>query len=116
MSESTDPTTGRRPAKNRTPQWIASTAITAVIGALLAVAVTDLQGGRDRRAGAWLGLAAAIKLTPLLFLLALPGMGRWRAAVVMLSTNKAMMRAPRTPGTRGAGCSVKPARNGGSAM
>ena len=41
MSESTDPTTGRRPAKNRTPQWIASTAITAVIGALLAVAGSD---------------------------------------------------------------------------
>ncbi len=62
-----------------------------VVGALLAVAVTDLQGGRDRRAGAWLGLAAAIKLTPLLFLLALPVMGRWRAAAAMLLTTLALV-------------------------
>jgi hypothetical protein len=54
------------------------------VGTFVAAGVADLMRGRDLRAGAWLGLAAALKLTPLLFLLALPLMRRRRAAAAML--------------------------------
>ena len=43
----------------------------------------ELQRGRDGRAGVWLALAAALKITPGLFLLALLPMRRPRAAAVM---------------------------------
>src|SRR4030095_4288817 len=46
------------------------------VGTFVALGVPDLMRGRDLRAGAWLGVAAALKLTPLLFLLALPLMRR----------------------------------------
>ncbi|MBX3462299.1 MAG: DUF2029 domain-containing protein [Planctomycetes bacterium] len=56
------------------------------VGTCLAIGVVHLQRGRDLRAGAWLGAAAALKLTPLLFLPALPLMRRPRAALAMLGT------------------------------
>ncbi|MCA8952481.1 MAG: DUF2029 domain-containing protein [Planctomycetes bacterium] len=46
----------------------------------------ELQRGRDLRAGVLLGIAAALKLTPLLFVVALPLMRRYRAAAAMLAT------------------------------
>jgi hypothetical protein len=55
------------------------------VGVLLLRGVVLLQAGRDREGGAWLGLAAALKLTPFLFALALPVMGRTRAATAMLT-------------------------------
>lgn len=55
------------------------------VGTFVAAGVADLMQKRDLRAGTWLGLAAALKLTPLLFLLALPLMRRRRAAVMMLA-------------------------------
>lgn len=39
-----------------------------------------LAGGRDRRAGVWLGIAAAVKAFPALLLVYLAVRGRWRAA------------------------------------
>jgi hypothetical protein len=56
------------------------------VGTGVAAGVVDLQRGRDGRAGVWLGLAAALKLTPRLFLPALLLMRRPRAALVMLVT------------------------------
>jgi alpha-1,2-mannosyltransferase len=53
------------------------------------VAACTLRGirclleARDARAGAWLGIATALKLTPGLYLVALPAMVRWRAAIAM---------------------------------
>jgi len=42
--------------------------INVFVGAILAAAARDWAGGRETRAGAWVGLAAVAKLTPLLFL------------------------------------------------
>lgn len=56
------------------------------VGTCVALGVVHLLRGNDRRAGAWLGVAAALKLTPLLFLPALPLMRRPRAALAMLTT------------------------------
>lgn len=53
------------------------------VAAFVAAGVADLVRGRDLRAGTWLGLAAALKITPLLFLVALPPMRRPRAAAAM---------------------------------
>lgn len=75
------------------------------------VAACTLRGvrpvleSRDSRAGAWLGIATALKLTPGLYLLALPAMARWRAAVAMavalgiavLLSAMAVARHGRTP-------------------
>ena len=56
------------------------------VGTFVAIGIQDLVLGRDRRAGVALGLAAALKLTPLLFLLALPFQRRPRAALWMVGT------------------------------
>lgn len=56
------------------------------VAALVAAGVADLVRGRDLRAGTWLGLAAALKITPLLFALALLPMRRLRAAAAMTAT------------------------------
>lgn len=56
------------------------------VGTCLALGIVQLQRENDLRAGLWLGLAAALKLTPLLFLPALPLMRRPRAALAMLAT------------------------------
>ena len=49
---------------------------------LIVAATADLEDGRDRRAGVWLGLAAAIKVFPGLFLIYLALRRRWRALAV----------------------------------
>ncbi|MCW2961251.1 MAG: hypothetical protein JWM90_1638 [Thermoleophilia bacterium] len=46
----------------------------------------DLLGPRRRWSGALVGLAAAIKLTPAIFIVYLAVTGRWRAAIVALAT------------------------------
>lgn len=56
------------------------------VGTSIALGIAALQRRHDGRAGIWLGLAAALKLTPLLFVVALPLMGRARAAAAMLGT------------------------------
>lgn len=56
------------------------------VGTAVARGLVHLQAGRDGRAGLWLGLAGATKLTPLLFAVALPGMRRPRAAAVLMAT------------------------------
>lgn len=56
------------------------------VGALLLLGTISLQRGRDVTGGVWLGCAAALKLTPLLFVAALPFMGRPRAAIATLLT------------------------------
>jgi len=55
------------------------------VSALMTRAVVDLIDRRESRAGLLLGVAAAMKLTPLLYLVALPFMRRWRAALWMAS-------------------------------
>src|SRR5262249_44088242 len=42
------------------------------VGVCMLRGVVHLQQGRDGRAGSWLGMAAALKLTPVAFVLALP--------------------------------------------
>ena len=56
------------------------------VGTCTAAGVVQLQRRRDVGAGVWLGAAAALKLTPLLFLPALVLMRRPRAALSMLAT------------------------------
>jgi alpha-1,2-mannosyltransferase len=56
------------------------------VGACVAAGIVQLQRRNDLGAGVWLGVAAALKLTPILFLPALPLMRRWRAAGWMLAT------------------------------
>lgn len=55
------------------------------VGACVASGIVQLQRRNDFAAGAWLGVAAALKLTPLLLLPALPLMRRTRAAAAMLT-------------------------------
>lgn len=56
------------------------------VGAAVVAGSAALVRGRPVAAGVWLGCATALKLTPGLFLLALPLMGQWRAAVWMAAT------------------------------
>lgn len=56
------------------------------VGTFVALGIQHLVEGRDRRAGIDLGVAAALKLTPLLFLLALPFQHRPRAGLWMAGT------------------------------
>lgn len=56
------------------------------VGTLVTAGIADLVRGRPTRGGVWLGLATALKVTPGLFLLALPLMGRSRAALAMALT------------------------------
>jgi len=52
------------------------------VACLLLRGATRLQARRDLAAGGCFAVAAALKLTPLLFVLALPCMGRWRAGLM----------------------------------
>jgi HAMP domain-containing protein len=54
------------------------------VATFVAAGTAALVHGRDARAGAWLGVAAALKITPVLFLPALVAMARPRAALSML--------------------------------
>lgn len=54
--------------------------LTPIILALIVAAIRDLERGHDARAGAWLGLASALKVFPALLLLYLAYRRRWRGA------------------------------------
>ncbi len=56
------------------------------VGALVTAGTAVLVGGRERTAGIWLGCAAALKVTPLLFVVALPLMRAPRALLAMAAT------------------------------
>lgn len=56
------------------------------VGAAVVAGSAALLRGHAATAGLWLGCATALKLTPGLFLLALPLMGQWRAALWMAAT------------------------------
>ncbi len=56
--------------------------VTPVLLALIVAAAADLEADREVRAGAWVGLAAAIKGFPALLLLYLAYRRRWRGLVV----------------------------------
>lgn len=56
------------------------------VAALLLRGTVLLADGRDRGAGFWLGIAAALKLTPIAYVVALPCMRRWQAALALLLT------------------------------
>lgn len=60
-----------------------------LLGPILA-ATADLEDGRDARAGAWIGLATAIKGFPALLLLYCAYRGRWRAAGIGLAVAAAL--------------------------
>ncbi|HEX5050815.1 MAG TPA: glycosyltransferase 87 family protein [Planctomycetota bacterium] len=69
--------------------------LSLLVGVFVAGGVVHLQQQRDRRAGAWFAIAAALKLTPVLFLPALPLMRRPRAAAAMLvATAAAVLLVP----------------------
>jgi alpha-1,2-mannosyltransferase len=54
------------------------------ISFLILLATRQLVLGRDTKAGLTLALAAGIKLTPLVFLLLFPVLGRWRGLMAMV--------------------------------
>jgi len=53
--------------------------VNTILLVLVVAAAADLEDGRDRRAGLWLGLAAAIKAFPALLIPYLAMQRRWRA-------------------------------------
>lgn len=53
-----------------------------VLLALVVAAITDLEAGREQRAGLWIGAAAAAKAFPALLIVYLAVRRRWRAALV----------------------------------
>lgn len=59
--------------------------ITPLLLLLVAAAMRDLAAGRDRRAGLWLGLAAALKVTPALFFFVPLSRRRWGALLGLLA-------------------------------
>jgi hypothetical protein len=65
--------------------------LSLLVGAFVAAGIAALAERRPTRAGVWLGAAAALKLTPVLFVLALPFLRQWRAAAVMATTIVALV-------------------------
>jgi alpha-1,2-mannosyltransferase len=70
------------------------------LAALLAAGWRALEGGRHRQAGAWIGTAASLKLTPLL-LLGYLGLRYRRAAVAMAATMAVLTIAGMSTGDTG---------------
>jgi len=56
--------------------------LTTILLALVVAAALDSRGGRERRAGAWIGAATALKAFPALLLAYLATRHRWRALLV----------------------------------
>jgi len=56
--------------------------LTTILLALVVAAALDSRGGRERRAGAWIGAATALKAFPALLLAYLATRHRWSALVV----------------------------------
>ena len=67
-----------------------------LLGLVTAVA-RDLDAGRERRAGAWIGAATALKLFPGLLLLYLAYRRRWRGVLVGTAVAVALSAAPLAP-------------------
>jgi hypothetical protein len=61
-----------------------------ILLALIVAAAADLEGRRDARAGAWIGLAGAIKGFPALLLLYFAYRRRWKSVAVALATAGAL--------------------------
>jgi alpha-1,2-mannosyltransferase len=84
------PTPGAVALLVATALWLDPVRTTCYLGqinlVLLALVLLDLTGGPSRLRGAGLGLAAALKLTPLLFVLYLLLTGRRREAAVAVGT------------------------------
>ena len=74
--------------------------LTPILVALVVATAADLEAGRDTRAGAWIGLATAIKLFPALLLLYLGYRRRWRglatgtAVAAVLSVGATLSQGP----------------------
>ncbi len=64
--------------------------ITPILLVLLMAAAADLRAGREARAGAWLGLATAIKAFPALVLLYFLVTRKWRGLVVGVAVAAAL--------------------------
>ncbi len=65
-----------------------------VLLALVVAAIDDLAAGRERRAGCWIGLAAAVKIFPGLLLLDFAYRRRWRGLAVGAATAGALTIVP----------------------
>jgi hypothetical protein len=64
--------------------------LTPILLALIVVAAADLEDRRDARAGAWIGLAGAIKGFPALLLLYFAYRRRWKSVAIGLATAGAL--------------------------
>ncbi|HXF95827.1 MAG TPA: glycosyltransferase family 87 protein [Gemmatimonadales bacterium] len=64
--------------------------ITALLVTLVVAAIVDLDRGRERRAGTWIGAAAAAKAFPGLLLLSLALTRRWRGLAVGVAVAAAL--------------------------
>ncbi len=65
-----------------------------VLLALIVAAIDDLAAGRERRAGFWIGLAAAVKIFPGLLLLDFAYRRRWRGLALGAATAGALTIVP----------------------
>lgn len=61
---------------------------------LLIAAARDLEGGRERRAGAWMGVAAALKVFPVVWLGYLAFRRRWQGLAVGMGVAAGLTMAP----------------------
>ena len=68
--------------------------LNAVLLALLVAAACDLRRGREARAGAWIGAAAALKVFPAVWLLYLAYRRHWRALVIGIAVAAGLSLAP----------------------
>ncbi len=68
--------------------------LNAVLLALLVAAACDLGRGREGRAGAWIGAAAALKVFPAVWLLYLAYRRHWRALVIGIAVAAGLSLAP----------------------
>ncbi len=72
-------------------QNLTNAQLSLVVAACVARGVVTLANGRDVRAGIAFGVAIALKLTPAIFVVALPAMGRVRAGLVAAATTAALV-------------------------
>jgi alpha-1,2-mannosyltransferase len=68
--------------------------LNAVLLALLVAAACDLGRGRERRGGAWIGAAAALKAFPVVWLVYLAYRRRWRALAIGIAVAAGLSLAP----------------------
>jgi alpha-1,2-mannosyltransferase len=68
--------------------------LNAVLLALLVAAAYELRRGREGRAGAWIGAAAALKAFPVVWLVYLAYRRRWRALAIGIAVAAGLSLAP----------------------